>query len=96
MAGNRIVDDPRNSLYKELIEIVGELQPNFVICENVKGLRTMLGGLVEKKIIADFKEIGYDMMGELRDIDFTVDASLGLLTINVKDWNQTYDVNIEF
>lgn len=61
MAGNRIVDDPRNSLYKELIEIVGELQPDFVICENVKGLRTMLGGLVEKKIIADFKEIGYEM-----------------------------------
>lgn len=61
MAGNRIVDDPRNSLYKELIEIVVELQPDFVICENVKGLRTMLGGLVEKKIIADFKEIGYDM-----------------------------------
>ena len=43
MAGNRIVDDPRNSLYKELIEIVKELQPDFVICENVKGLRTMLG-----------------------------------------------------
>ena len=61
MAGNRIVDDPRNSLYKELIEIVVELQPDFVICENVKGLRTMLNGLVEKKILADFKEIGYDM-----------------------------------
>lgn len=61
MAGNRIVDDPRNSLYKELIEIVVELQPDFVICENVKGLRTMLGGGVEKKIIADFKEIGYEM-----------------------------------
>ena len=61
MAGNRIVDDPRNSLYKELIEIVVELQPDFVICENVKGLRTMLDGLVEKKIIADFKEIGYKM-----------------------------------
>lgn len=61
MAGNRIVDDPRNSLYKELIEIVVELQPDFVVCENVKGLRTMLGGLVEKKIIADFKAIGYEM-----------------------------------
>jgi DNA (cytosine-5)-methyltransferase 1 len=61
MAGNRIVDDPRNSLYKELIEIVKELQPDFVICENVKGLRTMLDGLVEKKIIADFKDIGYEM-----------------------------------
>lgn len=61
MAGNRIVDDPRNSLYKELIEIVQELQPDFVICENVKGLRTMLDGLVEKKILSDFEGIGYSM-----------------------------------
>lgn len=61
MAGNRIVDDPRNSLYKELIEIVKHLQPEFVVCENVKGLRSMLNGLVEKKIIDDFKEIGYEM-----------------------------------
>lgn len=61
MAGNRIVDDPRNSLYKELIEIVKELKPEFVICENVKGLRTMLNGLVEKKIIDDFRAIGYEM-----------------------------------
>ena len=52
--------------------------------------------LAEIKLGEILKEIGYDMMGELRDIDFTVDASLGLLTINVKDWNQTYDVNIEF
>jgi len=64
MAGNRIVDDPRNSLYKELIEIVTELNPDFIICENVKGLRNMLGGLVEKKIIQDFNEIGYDMQVE--------------------------------
>lgn len=61
MAGNRIVDDHRNSLYLELIEIVKELQPDFVICENVKGLRSMLNGLVEKKIIDDFHTIGYEM-----------------------------------
>lgn len=61
MAGNRIVDDPRNSLYLELIEIVKHLQPDFVICENVKGLRSMLNGLVEKKIIDDFHSIGYEM-----------------------------------
>lgn len=61
MAGNRIVDDPRNSLYKELLEIVKTLQPDFVICENVKGLRSMLDGAVERKIISDFKEAGYDM-----------------------------------
>lgn len=61
MAGNRIVDDPRNSLYKELLEIVKTLQPDFVICENVKGLRSMLDGAVERKIISDFKDAGYDM-----------------------------------
>ncbi len=61
MAGNRIVDDPRNSLYLEMIEIVRTLQPDYVICENVKGLRSMLHGLVEKKILNDYKEIGYEM-----------------------------------
>ena len=61
MAGNRIVDDPRNSLYKEMLEIVKNLQPEFVICENVKGLRSMLDGAVERKIIEDYKAIGYEM-----------------------------------
>lgn len=61
MAGNRIVDDPRNSLYKELLEIVRTLQPLYVVCENVVGLRTMLGGGVERKIISDFREAGYEM-----------------------------------
>lgn len=61
MAGNRIADDPRNVLYKEMLEIVKILQPDFVICENVKGLRSMSGGAVEKKIIDDYKKIGYQM-----------------------------------
>ena len=61
MAGNRIVEDPRNSLYKEMLEIVRTLQPLDVVCENVVGLRTMLGGGVERKIISDFREAGYEM-----------------------------------
>ena len=61
MAGNRIVDDPRNSLYLELVDIVGRLHPDFVVCENVKGLRSMLNGGVERKILADFEAIGYKM-----------------------------------
>jgi len=61
MAGNRIVYDPRNSLYRELLEIVKHLKPEFVVCENVVGLRTMLNGGVEQMIIEDFKKAGYDM-----------------------------------
>lgn len=61
MAGNRVVDDPRNSLYLEMLEIVKHLKPDFVVCENVEGLRSMLGGKVEAKIIQDYKEAGYEM-----------------------------------
>ena len=61
MAGNRIVDDPRNSLYKEMLKIVKTLQPEYVVCENVVGLRTMLDGKVEQKILSDFRRAGYEM-----------------------------------
>ncbi|MDY0143951.1 MAG: DNA cytosine methyltransferase [Bacteroidales bacterium] len=73
MAGNRIVDDPRNSLYKELLEIVTTLQPEFVVCENVVGLRSMLGGKVEEMILNDFLEAGYAMnVTVLRAADYSV------------------------
>lgn len=61
MAGNRVVDDPRNSLYLEMLEIVKKIQPDFVVCENVEGLRSMLDGKVEAKILQDYKEAGYEM-----------------------------------
>lgn len=61
LSGNRIVDDERNSLYKEMLEIVKRLNPQYIVAENVKGLRSMLGGRVEQKIIADIKELGYDV-----------------------------------
>lgn len=61
MAGNRVVTDPRNSLYLEMLEIVDNIKPDFVVMENVEGLRSMLGGKVEAKIISDYKNIGYDI-----------------------------------
>jgi DNA (cytosine-5)-methyltransferase 1 len=73
MAGNRIVDDPRNSLYKELLEIVTTLKPEFVVCENVVGLRSMLGGKVEEMILNDFLNAGYEMnVTVLRAADYGV------------------------
>jgi DNA (cytosine-5)-methyltransferase 1 len=73
MAGNRIVDDPRNSLYKELLEIVTTLNPEFVVCENVVGIRSMHKGKVEEMIINDFKAAGYEMkVTVLRAADYGV------------------------
>lgn len=61
MSGYRVVDDPRNSLYKEMKEIVEHLKPDFVVMENVEGLRSMLNGKVEEMIIEDYKKIGYEI-----------------------------------
>ena len=59
MSGNRIVEDRRNSLYKDMLEIIKELQPEFIVAENVKGLRSMLKGKVEDKIKDDIRKLGY-------------------------------------
>lgn len=61
MAGNRVVSDPRNSLYLEMLEIVKNIKPDYVVMENVEGLRSMLDGKVETQIINDYKEIGYEI-----------------------------------
>ena len=61
MSGNRIVEDQRNSLYKEMLEIINELQPQFIVAENVKGLRSMLKGMVEDKITEDIRALGYEV-----------------------------------
>ena len=61
LAGNRVVTDPRNSLYLEMLEIVKYIHPDYVVMENVEGLRSMLNGKVEAKIINDYKEAGYDI-----------------------------------
>lgn len=59
MSGNRVVTDKRNTLYLDMLEIVNNLRPKVVVMENVPGLRSMLGGKVEEKIINDFENIGY-------------------------------------
>lgn len=61
MAGHRVITDPRNNLYLEMLEIVKRIQPDYVVMENVEGLRSMLDGKVETKIISDYKEAGYNV-----------------------------------
>jgi len=66
VAGFRDPDDKRNVLYKEIVRIVKELKPWFVILENVPGVCTMKDGEVWKTIVRDFESIGYpDMSVEI-------------------------------
>ncbi len=73
MAGNRVVTDERNSLYLRMLDVVKRLKPEFVVMENVLGLRSMLGGKVEAKIIQDYKDIGYNVsIAVLNSADYKV------------------------
>ena len=56
-----------------MLEIVKNLKPDFVVCENVEGLRSMLNGKVESKIIQDYKAAGYEMnVAVLNSADYYV------------------------
>ncbi len=50
----RLIDDPRNALYKSYVEVVSIVQPKFFIMENVKGMLS-----VADQVVEDFERIGY-------------------------------------
>lgn len=50
----RIIDDPRNKLYKEFVQVVNRVQPTFFVMENVEGMKNIASQVVE-----DFKTAGY-------------------------------------
>ncbi len=64
MAGRRDSKDPRNSLFMEFIKIIKELNPDFFVMENVRGILSMKTS--KKKPVIDiiekeFKKTGYKM-----------------------------------
>ncbi|MDY3847898.1 MAG: DNA cytosine methyltransferase [Prevotella sp.] len=61
MSGKRIIDDPRNKLFREFVEIVRVTRPKVVVGENVEGILSMGKGEVVKQIIEAFGELGYKM-----------------------------------
>lgn len=52
----RLIDDPRNYLYKNYVEVVKRIKPAFFVMENVKGMLS-----VAEQVKDDFKDIGYDV-----------------------------------
>ena len=43
----RVIDDPRNKLYKYFVKAVEKIAPKFVVMENVKGMLKVAGQVVE-------------------------------------------------
>lgn len=52
----RLIDDPRNYLYKSYVEVVEKVRPKFFVMENVKGMMS-----VAEQVKEDFRNIGYSV-----------------------------------
>lgn len=66
----RIIDDPRNELYKYYIEAVKKICPKFVLMENVKGMLS-----VANQVVEDYKAIKIEKNKRV----YTYDVSYRLL-----------------
>ena len=58
-AGRRILDDPRNSLFKQQLRLIDELYPKHVVIENVAGMIKGQMKVVAAEIITSLKDRGY-------------------------------------
>jgi len=62
MIGKRAIDDPRNSLVRHFVRLVNELQPQYFVFENVRGLTLGKQRRFLEEIIADFEACGYEVL----------------------------------
>ena len=73
VAGKRMIDDPRNFLFKEMVRIIKGVLPVFMIFENVPGLASMNKGQTIKEMMEEFAKCGYDISWKiLNAADFGV------------------------
>jgi len=71
LSGKRMLDDPRNVLYKSFVKMVEYVQPKVFVMENVPGLVKLFDGKVKDQVVEDFTNIGYHVeMQQLTACDF--------------------------
>lgn len=61
LSGKRMINDPRNKLYKSFVDIVDQIKPKIFVMENVPGLIRLFNGKVKDEVIDDFSELGYNV-----------------------------------
>lgn len=61
MIGKRVLDDPRNSLVRDFVRIVAELEADYFVFENVKGLTVGSHVKFLEELIGEFANQGYSV-----------------------------------
>jgi DNA (cytosine-5)-methyltransferase 1 len=57
--------DDRAKLYKEMVRIAKDKQPQIIIAENVKGFKTLYGGLIFNAVVSEFESVGYNVLSSM-------------------------------
>jgi DNA (cytosine-5)-methyltransferase 1 len=60
-AGKRLGKDDERHLWPEMLRIIREAAPAYVVGENVRGLTNWNGGVVFEEVCADLEAAGYDV-----------------------------------
>lgn len=64
-AGKRMIDDPRNQLFKEYVRLLRGLKPKVFVMENVSGMVKGIMKLVFVEILKELKASGYKVSAKL-------------------------------
>jgi DNA (cytosine-5)-methyltransferase 1 len=65
---DRLIEDPRNRLYREFVSLLGELEPRALVLENVLGMNQLQGGEVRRQIERDLSLDGaYNVVSGMLD-----------------------------
>jgi len=65
---DRLLEDPRNRLYREFVHLIEELRPRAFLLENVPGMSQMAGGAVREQIEQDLSLEGdYEIASSVLD-----------------------------
>lgn len=63
--GKKNLRDPRNSLFAQFLRAVEEVEPKYVIFENVSGFKRLYSGQIYEKVLRGLSELGFDHISEI-------------------------------
>lgn len=77
MKGKKLgLEDPRNFLFREYLDLVGKIKPDVFVIENVKGLLQSANGWFKDEIVQTIEKMGYKVTFDvLNAADFGVPQS---------------------
>lgn len=62
VAGKRLGKDDERHLWPEMLRAIREIEPTFVVGENVRGLINWSGGMVFEEVQTDLENVGYEVI----------------------------------